>query len=185
MVGEIFKTVERRMKKTLEAIGRELGKIRTGRASLSILDGIQVEYYGTPTPLAQVARLSVPEANMILVQPWETGVLQAIEREISKADLGLNPINDGKLLRVPIPTLTEERRKELAKKVAQLGEEGKTEIRHHRREGNDDVKKLKDGNQISEDEERQAHNHIQELTNKFDTAMDKLAKNKEKEILTV
>lgn len=185
MVKEVLKEMERRMKTSLEAIGRDIGRIRTGRASLSILDGVTVDYYDTPTPLAQLARLAVPEATLIVVQPYDAGVLAGIEKAILKADLGLNPINDGKVLRLPIPALTEERRKELAKKVAQLGEEGKTEIRHHRREANEAVKKLKADKDISEDDEHHAHSEIQKLTDKFVDAMDELVKNKEKEILHV
>jgi ribosome recycling factor len=185
MVKEVFKEMERRMKTSLDAIGKETARIRTGRASLSILDGVMVDYYDTPTPLAQLARLTVPEATLIVIQAYDPKVMDGIEKAIRKADLGLNPINDGKVLRLPIPALTEERRKELAKKVAHLGEEGKTEVRHHRREANEAVKKLKTDKEISEDEEHQAHTDIQKLTDKYVAAMDELVKNKEKEILHV
>lgn len=185
MLKEVCREVERRMKASVEAIGRELARIRTGRASLAILDGVQVDYYGTPTPLSQVARLSVPESSLILVQPWDAKVLDPIEKAIRKADLGLNPVSDGKLLRLPIPPLTEERRRELARKVARIGEEGKTEIRHHRREGNERLRKLKTDKQITEDEEDQGEAEIQKMTERFGSAMDDLVKNKEKEILTV
>lgn len=185
MVKEVRREVERRMKASVEAIGRELARIRTGRASLAVLDGVQVDYYGTPTPLAQVARLSVPESNLILIQPWDPKVLEPIEKAILKADLGLNPVNDGKLLRLPIPPLTEERRRELAKKVARIGEEGKTELRHHRREGNEQLRKLRTDKRITEDEEHQGQAEVQKMTDKFGSALEDLMKNKEREILTV
>lgn len=185
MVKEVLKEMERRMKSSLEAIGREIARIRTGRASLSILDGVTVDYYDTPTPLEQLARLTVPEASLIVIQPYDASIMDALEKAIRKADLGLNPINDGKVLRLPIPALTEERRKELAKKVARLGEEGKTEIRHHRREANDSVKQLQADKSISEDEEHQAHSDIQKITDQYVASMDDLVRNKEKEILHV
>ena len=185
MMKQVFADFERRLKASLEAVGREIAKVRTGRASLSILDGITVEYYGTPTPLAQVARLSVPESNLIVVQPFEAGLLDQVDKEVRKADLGLNPINDGKILRIPIPSLTEDRRKELARRISRLGENCKTEFRHHRREANDAVKKLKDNKEISEDEEHRTFGEIQRLTEKYLATLGEMIQNKEKEILTV
>lgn len=185
MLKQVFADFERRLKTSIEAIGREVAKVRTGRASLAILDGITVEYYGTPTPLSQVARLSVPESSLIVVQPFDTGLLDPVDKAVRKADLGLNPINDGKMLRIPIPPLTEERRKELAKKISKLGEEGKTEIRHHRREANEVVKKLKENKEISEDEEHRTFAEIQKLTDRNISLLEEMVSNKEKEILKV
>ena len=140
MFKEIYAAAEKKMKHTLEVMRKDLASIRTGRASLAILDGILVDYYGTATPLNQVASLAVPDPALITIQPWEASLVKEIERAILQSDLGLTPANDGKIVRLPIPSLTEERRKQLAKKVHQVGEEGKTIIRQHRRDANDHLK---------------------------------------------
>src|SRR6267142_7163934 len=153
-VNEIIQRAQQKMNETVEHTRKELAALRTGRASLAMLDGIAVEYYGTPTPLNQVATLSIPDPTLIVAQPWDTSVLSAIEKAIQKSDLGLNPANDGKVIRIPIPPLTEERRKDLAKKVHQVAEEGRTHIRQARRDANEAAKKLEKDKKISQDEEK-------------------------------
>ena len=185
MVSDVLQDVERRMNSTLDAIKRDLASVRTGRASLVILDGVKVDYYGTETPLNQVATLSVPEPSLILAQPWDPSSIEAIEKAIQRADLGLNPSNDGKVVRLPIPPLTEERRKQLAKKVGQIGEEGKTALRQVRRDGNDKLKAMEKEKQISQDDERRAHDEIQKLIDRFSAEIDGFAKKKEKEVMEV
>jgi ribosome recycling factor len=185
MLKEVFAQAERKMKATVESTRRDLASIRTGRASLAILDGITVEYYGSPTPLNQVATLAVPDPSLITIQPWDVSLLGEIERAILKSDLGLTPGNDGKLVRLPIPPLTEERRKQLARKVHQVGEEGKTIIRQHRREANNQLKALLKEKKVSEDEEKRGLEQVQELTDTSVGAIDELVRHKEKEILAV
>jgi ribosome recycling factor len=185
MVTEVLADVERRMGSTVEAMKRELASIRTGRASLAILDGVKVDYYGTETPLNQVATLSIPEPTLIVAQPWDPSAIEAIEKAVLRADLGLNPSNDGKLIRIPVPPLTEERRKQLARKVHQIGEEGKTALRQVRRDGNDKIKALEKEKTISQDDERRAHEDVQKLIDRFAGEIDALAKKKEQEILEV
>jgi ribosome recycling factor len=158
--------------------------VRTGRASTSLLDGIRVDYYGTMTPIAQMASVSVPDARTITIQPWEAGQLKEIEKAIIKSDLGITPNNDGKLLRLTMPTLTEERRKQLAKSVGKVAEEGRVAIRNVRREANDKLKALARDKQVSEDEERRGHDAIQKTTDKFIARVDELLKKKEQEILS-
>jgi ribosome recycling factor len=182
---EIFSATDRKMKHTLDATRKELSTIRTGRASLSILDGILVDYYGTPTPLNQVGTLAVPDPTLITIQPWDATLLKEIEKAILQSDLGLTPSNDGKIVRLPIPPLTEDRRKQLAKKVHQMGEEGKTILRQHRREANDHLKALLKDKKISEDDEKRALEMIQELTDKSVKQIDELVSHKDKEILSV
>jgi ribosome recycling factor len=164
---------------------RDLAAVRTGRASLGILDGVRVDYYGTPTPLNQVANLAVPEANLITIQPWEPPMLETIERAILSSDLDLNPANDGKILRIPIPPLTEERRKVLVKQVGKMAEESRTAIRQVRRDVNDRLKKLLKDKDISEDDEKRALNEVQDLTDEHIKKADEIAKKKEQELLTV
>jgi len=185
MLKEAYATAEKKMKATVEATRHDLATIRTGRASLAILDGITVDYYGTPTPLNQVATLSVPDPSLITLQPWEPKLLGEIERAVLKSDLGLTPANDGKIIRLPIPSLTEERRKQLAKKVHQLGEEGKTIIRQHRREANEHLKALLKDKKMSEDDEKRGLEQIQDLTDRSVKQVDELVQHKEKEILSV
>lgn len=166
-----------------DGLRKELATVRTGRASLSILDGVMVEYYGQPTPLNGVATLSIPDGGMIVAQPWDRSLIDKIEKAILTADLGLNPSNDGKVVRIPIPPLTQERRQQLARKVAQMGEERKTAIRQVRREANEDLKKLLKEKTISEDDERRGLEQVQKLTDHHIQQIDQLTKAKEKEIL--
>jgi len=185
MMKELVSSIERKMKERIEYARRSLATIRTGRASLAILDGVTVDYYGTPTPLNQVASLAIPDATLITAQPWDSTQIPAIEKAILKADLGLNPQNDGKLVRIPIPPLTEERRKEFVKKVHQMGEDERTHVRQVRRDGNEQAKKLMKDKAISEDDEKRALEQIQKLTDKYIVAIDELVKHKEKELLEV
>jgi ribosome recycling factor len=182
---DVIKETRPRMEAAVEDLRRKLGSVRTGRAAVSLLDPVAVDYYGTPTPLNQMASIHVPEPQMITVQPWDQTQLGAIEKAIRSADLGLNPSNDGKLVRVPIPALTEERRKQLAKQVHDLAEEHRTAVRNVRRDANDRLKKLLKDKTISEDAERDALDEIQKLTNNFIGKIDELAKNKEQELMSV
>jgi ribosome recycling factor len=174
-----------RMEAVIEDARRKLATVRTGRAAVSLLDNVMVEYYGTPTPLNQMASVHVPEPQMLTVQPWDQTQLGAIEKAIRAADLGLNPSNDGKLVRIPIPALTEERRKQLAKQVHDIAEEHRTAIRNIRRDSNDRLKKMLKDKAISEDNERDGLDDIQKLTNTYIGKIDELMKTKESEILSV
>ena len=179
----LIKDMESRMNAALEALGREFAAVRTGRASTGLLDALRVDYYGTLTAVHQMASVSVPDARTLVIQPWEATQLQAIEKAILKSDLGLTPVNDGKLLRLTMPTLTEERRKQLAKTVARIAEEARVAIRNVRREANDKLKALAKSKKVSEDEERRGHDQIQKATDKFIAKVDELLKKKEQEIL--
>lgn len=172
-----------RMEKALVDFQREVASIRTGRASVSVLDSIRVDYYGTPTPVNQVATLGVPEPQMITVQPWDPTLLPVLEKAILSSDLGLNPANDGKILRVPIPPLTEERRKELVKQLHKVLESHRMSIRNVRRDANDATKKLMKDKKISEDDDKRAHDEIQKLTDREIEKLDQASKAKEKEIM--
>jgi ribosome recycling factor len=185
MTHELLRKAEKSMKERAEYLRHSLATVRTGRASLAILDGITVDYYGTPTPLNQVASLNIPEATLIVAQPWEASLIPAIEKAIQRSDLGLNPNNDGKVVRIPIPPLTEDRRKSLAKKIQHLGEEERTHIRLLRREANEQAKALLKEKKMSEDEEHKILEQVQNLTDKYVKAIDELVKAKEKEILEV
>ena len=182
----VLKDLDARMKTALEALGREFASIRTGRASPSLLDGVRVEYYGNPTPLNQMASVTVPDARTIVIQPWEASQLKAIEKAIQIADLGVNPQNDGKLIRLVMPTLTEERRKQLAKSVGKAAEEGRVAVRNIRREANDKLKAMAKDKKapITEDEERRGHDQIQKTTDQYIARIDELQKKKEQEILS-
>ena len=182
MLKEIHDDTEERMGKTLENLKHELAAIRTGRASLAILDGIRVDYYGTPSPLNQVAKLSVPEASLIVIQPWDPALIGEIEKAIRTSDLGLNPANDGKLIRLPIPPLTAERRATLVKKVHQMGEEAKNAARHIRRDANDAIKDLEKKGDISQDDEHRAYGDIQKLTDDTCKSIDDLVAHKDEEL---
>jgi len=171
------------MEKVLADLQHEMAGVRTGRASVSLLDNVRADYYGTPTPLNQLATLHVPEPTMITVQPWDASQIGPIEKAIRAADLGLNPANDGKLIRVPIPPLTEERRKDLVKKLHHIAEDHRVALRNIRRDANESVKKLVKDKLISEDEDRRAHDEIQKLTDGYIQRLDQAAKTKEKEIL--
>jgi len=173
------------MKKALDALKNELKKIRTGRASLSILDDIRVDYYGTPTLLNQMASLSTPESRLIVIQPWDASVIKDVEKAILKSDLGLTPSNDGKLIRITIPQLTEERRKQLVKVIYKKSEEHKVSVRNVRRDANDLLKSLKKDGEISEDEAFKAQDQVQKITDEYIKLIDDVCKEKEKEILEI
>jgi ribosome recycling factor len=181
--SEIKKETERRMHTSIEALRTELKHLRTGRASVSLLEGIMVEYYGTPTPLSQVANLSAPDATLLLAQPWEPSLCPLIEKAIRTSDLGLNPASDGRVIRIPVPSPTEERRKEIVKKAHALVEHTKVELRHHRHESNEKVKKEAKASAISADEEKKTLDEIQKLTDKSVSDVDAILKAKETEIL--
>ena len=176
---------EDKMGKSMSNLIDEYTSIRAGRANPHILDKIKVDYYGTPTPIQQVANVNVPEARMIQIQPWEPSMVQEIEKSIMTSDLGINPTNDGKTIRLVFPELTEERRKELVKDVKKKGEQCKVAIRNIRRDANDSLKKLIKANEISEDEEKQLLDEVQKITDKYIADVDKVIDDKSKEILTV
>jgi ribosome recycling factor len=180
----VLKEMEIRMNGSIEALTRELASVRTGRASASLLDGLRVDYYGTPTPVNQVASISVPDARTLMIQPWETGQLKALEKAIVASDLGVTPMNDGKVIRLTMPMLTEERRKQLAKTVGKIAEEGRVAVRNVRREANDKLKAMAKDKKVSEDEERRGHAEIQKTTDRFIGKVDELLKKKEQEILS-
>ena len=184
-INELIKDGEQRMHGAVEALHREFKQLRTGRASTAMLDGITVDYYGTPTPLSQVANLTVPESTLLVAQPWDKGMIGAIEKAIMVADLGLNPANDGKIIRIPVPALTEERRKELVKKAHVMTEESRTSIRQVRRDVNDKLKKIEKEHEIGQDDERRAHDEVQKLTDKFVDEVNKILRHKEEEIMEV
>ena len=181
---DVLKDLDTRMGAAIDALTRDFAAVRTGRASTALLDGIRVDYYGTMTPIAQMASVSVPDARTITIQPWEAGQLKEIEKALIKSDLGITPNNDGKLLRPTMPTLTEERRKQLAKSVGKVAEEGRVAIRNVRREANDKLKALARDKKVSEDDERRGHDAIQKTTDKFIARVDELLKKKEQEILS-
>jgi ribosome recycling factor len=177
--------VRKRMDKAIDDIRKELATIRTGRASISILDSVQVDYYGVPTPINQVAQLATPDPTLITVQPYDASLVGPIEKSIRASDLGLNPSNDGRLIRIPIPALTEERRKQLAKHVHKVLEEHRTAVRNIRRDGNEHLKKMLKDKGISEDDEKNGLAEIQKLTDDYVRKLEEVAKKKEQEILTV
>jgi ribosome recycling factor len=182
---DVLERTSGRMDATVQDARTKLATVRTGRASLAILDGVTIDYYGTPTPLNQVSKLSIPEPTLILAQPFDPSILPAIERAILASDLGLNPSNDGKVVRIPIPPLTEERRKQLAKRVRSLGEEAKTAIRQIRRDANDEIKKLERGGEIAEDDARRLLEQVQKDTDRHTSHVDDLARHKEQELMEV
>jgi ribosome recycling factor len=182
---DVIKETRQRMETVIDDFRRKLATVRTGRAAVSLLDTVLVDYYGTPTPLSQMASVHAPEPQMLTVQPWDQTQIGAVEKAIRAADLGLNPSNDGKLVRIPIPALTEERRKQLAKQVHDIAEDHRTAVRNVRRDGNDRLKKMLKDKQISEDAERDALDEIQKTTNNFITRIDELSKTKETEIMSV
>jgi ribosome recycling factor len=184
-VKEIEASSKSRMEKAVSDLQHAMATIRTGRASISLLDNIRVDYYGTPTPLNQIGNLHVPEPTMITVQPWDVSQIGAIEKAIRASDLGLNPANDGKIVRIPIPPLTEERRKDLVKHLHTVAEDHRVAIRNIRRDSNEAVKKLLKDKKIAEDEERRGLDEIQKMTNAIMDKLDTAAKNKEKEILEI
>lgn len=182
---EAFRETELKMKHGVEHFHRELKTLRTGRASLALLEGVTVDYYGTPTPLNQLVGLSVAEANLIVAQPYDPSQIPAIERAIIQADLGLNPSNDGRVIRIPVPPLTEERRREIVKKAHEMAESSRNVIRQARREGNDLLKKLEKDKEISQDDERRGHDEIQKLHDHYIGEVNSGLETKEKQILEV
>jgi len=185
MIDDFVSDATRRMDKSVEAAAHEFNTVRTGRASAALLDRIQVDYYGTPTPLQQLATINVPEPRMITVQPYDPGSIKAIERAILESDLGLTPSNDGKIVRLPIPQLTEERRKELVKVARQMAEDGRVAIRNVRRDVMHHLKELVDKGEVGSDEEHRAEERVQKLTDDHTHKIDELLKRKEEEILEV
>jgi ribosome recycling factor len=185
MSSEVIMEMADKMGKSLEAFKSELTKIRTGRASLSLLDGIKVEAYGSPMPLNQVGTMTIPESRQIVIQPWDPQVMSSIEKAILKSELGLTPVNDGKVIRINIPQLTEERRKELVKIVKRIGEEYRVAIRSHRRDAIDAFKKQKKNKEISEDEQFKLQDKAQKETDSYIAKIDKVAAEKENEVMEV
>ncbi len=182
---QLFNDLERKMKNAIEVLKKEFQKVRTGRANPAILDNVMVDYYGTPTPINQVGNVSVPDPQMITISPWEKKMLSEIEKAIQKADLGLTPQNDGNIIRLPIPPLTEERRKEMVKQIKKIGENAKIPIRNVRREGNDLLKKMEKDKEISQDDQKQQMDKVQELTDRYVKNVDELMGEKEKELMEV
>lgn len=182
---DVLKDMERRMNGAIDALHSEFKTLRTGRANTSVLDSVVVDYYGTPTPIAQVANLSVPESALIVAQPWDKSMIGAIEKAIRNANLGLNPANDGKVVRIPMPPLTEERRKELVKRAHAMSEEARTAVRQVRRDGNDKLKKMEKEHEISQDDEKRALEESQKLTDRFIETINDTLRHKEKEIMEV
>ena len=185
MIQEVIKDVQHRMHGALEALHREFKTLRTGRANAGMLDGVTVDYYGNPTPLSQVANLKVPEASLIVAEPWDKSMVNAIEKAIRNSDLGLNPASDGKVIRIPIPQLTEDRRKDLVKRAHAIAEESRTAIRQVRRDGNDKLKKMLKSHEISEDDEKRALDEIQKMTDKHIDEVGTVLKHKETDIMAV
>ena len=180
----LLKDLETRMTAAIDALGREFATVRTGRASAALLDGLRVDYYGTPTPVNQMASISVPDARTLVIQPWEASQLKAVEKAIIASDLGITPVNDGKLLRLTMPTPTEERRKQLVKTVHKMAEEARVAVRNVRREANDRLKAMARDKKVAEDDERRGHDLIQKATDKHIARVDELLKKKEQEILS-
>lgn len=185
MPQRVIKEMEDRMNKAIASLKKDLASLRAGRANPAMLDRVVVDYYGTPTPISQLANISVPEPRMLTIQPWDKSALKEIDRALQQSDLGISPSNDGVIIRLVIPPLTEERRKELVKLAGKSGEESKVAIRNIRRDANDEIKKLEKSAAISEDESRRHQESIQKTTDKFIAEVDKIVKDKEKDILEV
>ncbi len=185
MVNELIEDMKTDMQTSVDAMKQNFVKVRTGRASIGIMDGIMVDYYGTQTPLNQLATLAVPEARLITIQPWDKGALSCIEKAIMKSELGLTPANDGKIIRVPIPPLNEERRRDLVKMVKKMSEDYRIEIRNHRRGANSLLKDLEKDKEINKDELKASQDKVQEITDKYIKLIDDLLATKEKEIMEV
>lgn len=181
----IHKDTKDRMQKALEALDRDFGTVRTGRANPTILEGVMVDYYGTPTPLTQVGNVTVPDPQLITIAPWEKNLLPEIEKAILRSDLGMTPQNDGNVIRLPVPPLNEERRKELVKKIRKMGEESKLSIRNVRRDANDQLKKLEKDKEISQDDEKKNVEQVQKVTDDFVKQVDQMMTEKEKELMEV
>jgi ribosome recycling factor len=185
MIDDVYQEVEHKMDRSLAALQKDLSRIRTGRASLALLEGISVDYYGTVTPLHQLATLAVPESRLMTIQPWDKSQIGPIEKALQRSDLGLTPVNDGKLIRLAIPPLTTERRQNLVKQVKKMGEESKVALRNVRREGNEWLKELEKSKEISEDDLRRGQEHVQKITDRFISQVDEVLSAKEHEILEV
>jgi len=184
MKDEVLAETKRKMDKVLEAMARDLSRVRTGRASVALLEGIKVECYGTTMPLPQVASLAAPESRLLTIQPWDTSVMGDIEKAVLKSDLGLNPVNDGKIIRLPIPALTTERRKDLVKMVKKMEEEAKVALRNVRREANEDFKEMKKEKLLAEDDAHRGTEEVQKITDEFTKKVEAQAAEKEKEIMS-
>lgn len=180
-----YDEIKEKMEKTLDVFEGNLAEIRAGRANPAVLNKIKIDYYGVPTPISQVAGISVPEARLIVIQPWDLSVLKEIEKEILKSDIGINPNNDGKVIRLNFPELNEERRKEIVKSIKKIAEDSKVAIRSIRRDGIEDFKKKEKDSEITEDELKMAEDEIQKLTDKYVEEIDKMLANKEKEVMSV
>ena len=185
MLDDVYLEIEHKMERSIEALHKELARIRTGRASLALLDGITIDYYGSPTPLNQVATLAVPESRLITIQPWDKSQLGVIEKAIQRSDLGITPTNDGQVVRLAIPPLTAERRQELVKQVKKIGEETKIALRNVRRDGNDSLKALEKDKKVSEDDWRRGQEHVQSITDRFIAKTDEILSTKEHEVMEV
>jgi len=185
MVKDVLKELEQKMKISMEHFRKDLSKLRTGRANINLLEDIKVDYYGTLTPLNQVATLGVPDPTLITIQPWDPSLLEALDKAIRAADLGLNPINDGKTLKIPIPPLDEDRRKELAKHIRKVLEDEKTALRVMRREGKERIEELEENKEITEDDKFWGYDKLQEVTGEYTKRIEELAGTKEKEILEI
>ncbi len=185
MVKELLEDAKRRMAKSVETFKNEVARVRTGRASVALLDGIKVDYYGTQMPLNQMATITVQDARLIVVQPWDVSAISAIEKAIQRAELGLNPVNDGKIIRISVPPLTEERRKELVKMVRKMAEEARVAVRNVRRDILNDLKDLKKEGKISEDDFYRAQEQLQKITDEYIDKIDDILAQKEKDIMTV
>jgi ribosome recycling factor len=177
--------IKEKMEKTIETLKRELQSVRAGRATPALLDRVTVDYYGTPTPVNQLASLTVPEPRMLVIQPWDKGVMQEIEKAIQKSDLGLNPMNDGSVIRIVIPPMTEERRMELVKLVRKMGEDAKVAIRNVRRDANDEIRKKEKAGELSTDESHRQQEQVQKLTDQYIQEVESLVREKEKDIMEV
>lgn len=185
MVDEILQDSEEGMKKAIEAFKRDLSKVRTGRANLALFDDVRVDYYGSPTPLNQVATMNVADARLVTIKPWEKNMIPAIEKAVRVAGLGLNPVADSELVRVPIPPLTQERRRELAKQIKKMAESARVAVRAARRDGNELIKSAEKDKDISEDESKKGQKRMQEMTDKYVKQVDEIANNKESEVLEI
>ena len=185
MVNEVLSEAKKAMEKAVKALKKEMSRVRTGRASISMLDDVTVEYYGVPTPLSQVATLSVPEARLITVQPWEKNLIPAIEKAIFKADLGLTPSSDGVLIRLPVPALTEERRREMVKMIKRMAEDAKISVRNARRDANENLKMLEKEKEITEDAQKRSEKDVQQLTDEYVSTIDAVVQTKEQEVMEI
>lgn len=185
MINKVLAEAETKMRKAADALKKELAAVRTGRASPALVEHVRVDYYGVPTPIQQVAGVSVPDPRMIMIQPWDRNMLGVIEKAILKSDLGLTPTNDGNIIRLPVPPLTEERRKDLVKMVRRRVEEGRVTLRNIRRDALEEFRKMEKDKEISADEDKRAQDQLQKLTNAFTAEVDKLGQSKEAELLEI